>query len=58
MKKKILNVHAQIWREPSFWFWWRDGVKTFTRLSDVREFVKSKGRKLKLSIEYLKEEYK
>jgi hypothetical protein len=57
MKKKILRAHAQIWREPSFWLWWKDTVKTFDRLSELREFAKLKGRKLKLSIEYLKEEY-
>lgn len=57
MKKKILRAHVQIWRDPSFWCWWRDGVKTFDRLGELREFAKSKGRKLKLSIEYLKEEY-
>lgn len=54
---KVLKAHVQVWREPSFWIWGKDKVITFNRLAELRCYAKKRKRKLKLSIEYLKEEY-
>lgn len=54
---KVLRAHAQIWREPYLWCWGKNKVLTFSNIAELRAYAKKKGKKLKLSIEYLKEVY-